>query len=198
MIKLYHANRSRSVRIVWLLEELGLPYRLETVDFVPPSVPFVQKTPLGKFPVLDDGEVVMGESGLQYILERHAPGRLAPPPGTPAHGRFLQWVHFAEATLFPPLGDIVRHSFFKPEAERSPAVIADARERAAATLRVVDEALAGNEYLLGNEFSGADVMMGYTLQFTEWFGVLTPDFPNAGAYFARLKSRPAFQKAFAA
>ena len=198
MIKLYHANRTRSVRIYWLLEELGLPYKLETVNFAPPSLPFVQKTPFGKFPVIEDGEVAMFESGaiLQYILERHAPGRLAPAPGTPPHARFLQWVHFAEATLFPPLGEIVRQTIFTPEAERIPKVVADASARAGATLKVVEKALEGREYLLGSEFSGADIMMGYTVQFTEWFGILTADFPNLTAYLARLKTRPAFQKAF--
>jgi glutathione S-transferase len=199
MIKLYHAHRTRSVRIYWLLEELGLPYELETVKFAPPSTPFAQQTPLGKFPVLEDGDVVMFESGaiLEYVLERHGAGRLAPPPGAPLRASFLQWVYFAEATLMPPLGEIVRHTLFKPEAERIPAVVADARARAAATLNVLEDALEGKDYLLGSELSGADIMMGYSLQFAEWFGLLADAHPHLNAYLARLKARPAFQKAFA-
>src|ERR1051326_5343320 len=100
MITLYHAPRTRSVRIHWLLEELGLPYRLQVVDFVPPPTPFAQRTPPGKFPAMVDGDVTMFESGaiVEYVLERHGKGRLAPPPGTAARAAFLQWIHFAEAT----------------------------------------------------------------------------------------------------
>ncbi|MGH7897355.1 MAG: glutathione S-transferase family protein, partial [Candidatus Binatia bacterium] len=128
----------------------GLPYELETPPFRPPSVPFTQQTPLGKFPTLVDGDVVLGESGaiLEYLLERHGKGRLAPAPGAPLRPAFLQWVHFAEATLMPPFGEIVRHTLFKPEPERIPAVVSDARARAAATLAVVEKALAGKQYLV--------------------------------------------------
>jgi glutathione S-transferase len=198
MIKLYHSALTRSVRIYWLLEELGLPYDLETVAFTPPFTPFSQRTPFGKVPVIQDGDLTMFESGaiLEYVLERYGEGRLAPAPGTPLRGPFLQWVHFAEATAMPPLGDLVRHTIFKPEAERIPAVVADARIRAAAVLKVLEHALTGKDYLLGSEFSAADIMMGYTLQSARWFGLLTEGYPNISAYMARLETRPAFQRAF--
>jgi glutathione S-transferase len=79
VIKLYHSPRSRSVRIYWLLEELGVPYELVTIDFTPPARPFAQSTPTGKVPTLEDGEVTMFESGaiLEYVLERYGQGRLA-------------------------------------------------------------------------------------------------------------------------
>ena len=202
MIKLYHAQLTRSVRILWLLEELGLPYELATVQFSPPSptTGFSQQTPLGKFPAIEDGDLRMFESGaiLEYILERYGKGRLAPAPGTPARGLFLQWVHFAEATLFPPLGVIAFNTLFKPEAERIPAAVADARSMAATSLRVLERALDGKDYLLGAEFSGADIMMGYTLMTAQFLGVLTDEYPNVRAYFARLQARPGFQKALAA
>ena len=200
MIKLYHAALTRSVRILWLLEELGLRYELATVTFVPPAVPFSQPTPFGKLPVIEDGELTMFESGaiLEYILERYGEGRLAPRPGTPLRGRFLQWVHFAEATAFPPLGEISWHTVFKPERERIPAVVADARAKAAAALRVLEDALAGKQYILGADFSGADVMLGYTLMSAKFFGVLGDESPNTNAYFMRLMARPAFQKAVSA
>jgi len=202
MIKLYHAQLTRSVRILWLLEELGLPYELATVQFAPPSpaTGFSQQTPSGKFPSIEDGDLRMFESGaiLEYILERYGKGRLAPPPGTPARGPFLQWVHFAEATLFPPLGVIAFNTLFKPEAERIQAAVADARSMAATSLRVLERALDGKDYLLGAEFSGADIMMGYTLMTAQFLGVLTDEYPNVRAYFARLQARPAFQKALSA
>ena len=122
MIKLYYAPRTRSVRIVWLLEELGLPYTLERVEFQPPARDFfVQKTPLGKLPTIEDGDVVMGESGaiVEYILERYGNGRLAPPIGSPLRPRFLQWLHFAESTAFPPLGIVVWLTLYRTDAART-------------------------------------------------------------------------------
>src|SRR6185436_19852586 len=129
MIKLYHAPLTRSIRIYWLLEELGLPYELSIVKFTPGKTPFAQATPYGKVPAIEDGDVVMIESGaiLEYILEKSGQGRLAPAPGTAARPAFLQWVYFSEATVLPPVGDIVRHTLFKPEPERIPAVVEDAR-----------------------------------------------------------------------
>ncbi len=199
MIKLYHAPRTRSFRILWLLEELGIPYELEKMTFVPPQTPFAQASPFGKFPAIQDGEVTMFESGaiLEYVLERYGKGRLAPPPGSPLRGPYLQWVHFAEATAFPPIGEIVRHTIFKPEAERIPAVVSDARERAAVTLKVLEEALDGKDYLLGGDLSGADVMMGFTVWVAKLLGVLDDRFPRLQAYLKRLEARPGFRKAAA-
>jgi len=196
-LKLYHAPGTRSLRILWLLEELGLPYELETVAFTLPTTPFTQTSPFGKLPAIEDGDVTMVESGaiLEYILERYGRGRLAPAVGTPQRAAFLQWVHFAEATAMPPFGEIVRHTLFKPEAERIPAVVADARARAAAGLAVLEQALSGRDYLLGSDFSAADVMMGYTLLSARWHGVLSDAYPNLVRYMARLEARPAFQKA---
>src|SRR5262245_58438734 len=108
MIKLYFAPRTRSVRVRWLLEELGIPHDLERVEFIDPTKPFAQRTPLGKFPVIEDGDVTLCESGaiIEYILERYGNGRLAPAIGSPLRGEFLQWMHFAEGTAFQPIGVI--------------------------------------------------------------------------------------------
>ncbi|MBI2963295.1 MAG: glutathione S-transferase family protein [Deltaproteobacteria bacterium] len=197
MIKLYHAPLTRSIRIYWLLEELGVPYQLEVVQFAVGKTPFAQRSPYGKVPAIEDGDLAMFESGaiLEYVLERYGEGRLAPRPGTPQRGEFLQWVHFAEATAMPPLGDIVRHTIFKPEAERIAAVVEDARGRAAATFAVAERSLEGKDYLLGGEFSAADVMMGVTLLIARRFEVLDARTPNLLAYLARLEARPALQRA---
>jgi glutathione S-transferase len=201
MIKLYHASRTRSVRIYWLLEELGIPYELVVVPFappLPPAKPFHQQTPFGKFPAIEDGSLTMFESGaiLEYILERYGNGRLAPAPGTPQRGPFLQWVHFAEGTAFPPLGNLAWH-MFKNDADSMPDAISDYRGWATAALDLLEQTLAGKEYLLGADFSGADIMMGYTLQCAKWFGLLSDDYPNLAAYLERLAARPPFRKAFA-
>jgi glutathione S-transferase len=199
MLKLYHAPRTRSVRIYWLLEELGLPYELQVIEFTPPAgKPFAQQTPSGKVPTLQDGDLEMFESGaiLEYILERYGKGRLAPAPGTPQRGPFLQWVHFAEATAFPPFGNLAWHTIFRKDADSMPNAMADYRNWAVAALEVLERALAGKSYVLGAEFSGADVMMGYTVQVAKWFGMLGDEYPNLNAYLTRLQARPAFQKAF--
>jgi glutathione S-transferase len=201
MIKLYHGAMTRSVRILWLLEELGIPYELKTVPFVPPSTgPYQQQTPSGKLPVIEDDGMTIAESGaiLEYVIDRYGKGRLAPPPGSKERGPFLQWVHFAEATAFPALATIAVNTMFKPEAERIPAAVDDARKAAAANLDVLERALAGKEYILGPELSGADIMLGYTLMATQFLGALDDAHPNCQAYYARLAARPGFQKALAA
>lgn len=197
MIKLYYAPRTRSVRVRWLLEELGLPYDLEVVTFNPPKKAFSQNTPLGKLPVIEDGPVTIGESGaiMEYILERYGNGRLAPAIGSPQRGEFLQWMHFAEGTAYPPLGVIIWHTFYIGDAAGIPGVIESARERALSTLDVVERTLAGRDYLLGGEFSAADIMMAFTLLAARWLGVLDDRYQHLARYLARLESRPAFQKA---
>lgn len=199
MVKLYHAARTRSMRIVWLLEELGLPYELATVGFEPPSKQFSQHTPSGKFPTLEDGEVTMFESGAiaEYLLERYGEGRLAPAVGTPARGAFLQWMHFAEGA-FAPFSNIAWHMLFKHDAEEIPGAMEDYRAWGRAGMEVVERALAGRDYLLGDAFSAADVMMGYTVVCVRWFGLLGAEYPNLNAYMDRLEARPAFRKALAA
>jgi glutathione S-transferase len=197
VITLYFAPRTRSIRVRWLLEELGLPYDLKRVTFKPPVKAFAQSTPLGKLPVIEDGDVTICESGaiVEYILERYGNGRLAPPIGAPLRGEFLQWVHFAEGTAFPPLGVIIWHALYKGDAGTIPTVIASARERAEGALEFVQGALAGKDYLLGGQFSAADIMMGFTLVVARVLGVLDDRYPGLNAYLSRLESRPAFKTA---
>lgn len=200
MIKLYHAQLTRSIRIIWLLEELGIHYELATVAFKPPRHSFEQATPTGKFPALEDDGMVMFESGaiLEYVIEKYGKGRLAPAIGSPDRGPYLQWVHFSEATAFPPIGDIARHTMFLPEAERLPQVAADGRVRAKNALDVLERALQGKEYLIGNQLSGADIMMGYFLMAARMLGCVGAEHPNVAAYWERLATRPGFQKALSA
>ena len=199
MLKLYYAPRTRSARILWLLEELGLPYELERGEFVPPVKKFfAQQTPTGKYPTIEDGDVVMCESGaiVEYILERYGEGRLAPAPGPPDRPAFLQWLHYAESTAFPPVGIVVWLSRYREGAD-SDSLLEDARERAASGLDFLERELGDRTWLLGDEFSAADVMMGFTLVAAMAVGVLTDRHPRLQAYVARLSARPALQKALA-
>jgi glutathione S-transferase len=200
MIKLYYAPRTRAVRILWLLEELGLPYELERGEFLPPAKAFfAQHTPLGKFPTIEDGDVVMCESGaiVEYILERYGDGRLAPPIGSPQRAAFLQWIHFAESTAFPPLGILVWLTRYRSDTEQHTALVDDTRGRAAAGLDFLQHHLGQQQYLLGDDFSAADIMMGFTLVAARALGVLDERYPTLDAYLARLQGRPAFQKVLA-
>jgi glutathione S-transferase len=201
VIKLYHAPLSRSVRVLWLLEELELPYDLQTAPLEPTEPrPFAQKTPTGKVPTLEDGEVTMFESGaiLEYVLERYGDGRLAPPPGSPLRGAFLQWVHFADATAFTGLGNIAWHTRFKEDAASVADALADYRGWVRAALDALERALAGGPYLLGDDFSGADVMVGYTVLVAKALGLVGEEHPAVDAYLARLTRRPALRRALQA
>ncbi len=196
MLTLYYAPRTRAVRILWLLEELGVPYRLETGEFAPPTRTYSQKTPMGKYPVLEDDGVVFCESGaiLEYILERYGEGRLAPPVGSPERGPFLQWIHFAEGTAYPPLGNIIRHTFYRNDSAEHPEIIAEARERAHDALGFLEKGLAGKDYLMGDAFSAADIMVGFTVGVARVLGLLD-EHPDLQRYMTHLDQRPAMQKA---
>jgi glutathione S-transferase len=198
VIKLYFAPRTRAVRVVWLLEELGLPYELERAEFVPPAVDFFsQSTPLGKFPTLVDDDLVMCESGaiIEYILERYGDGRLAPAIGSPDRPLYLQWLHFAESTAFPPLGIVVWLTRYRGEAESQKTLLEDARKRAASGFEFLERNLRNGEFVVGPAFTAADIMLGFTLVAGQALGVLDDRFPKTNAYLARLVERPAFKKA---
>ena len=207
MITIYHVPRTRSARIIWLCEELGLPYEVVPVDFSPEyrkSPEWRRLNPIGKVPALTDldpegNPFTMIESGamVHYILERYGEGRLQPSPGTPESALFLQWSWFAEASLARPLGDMAHHLILKPEPERIPAVVEDGRARVEICLEAVEAALEGRSHLLGNDLTAADIMMGYSLALARRFGVLDERYPNVVAYMGRLEGRPAFQIAFA-
>ncbi len=199
MIKLYHAPRTRSLRILWLLEELGLPYTIERVEFAPkPDKLFAQSTPNGKVPVLEDGGIVMFESGamVEYLLERYGNGRLAPAVGTAERAPFLQWMYFSESTAFAPLASVVWLVRYRTDAANNSELIADAKSRAAMAFAFLETALGERDFLLESGFSAADIMMGFTLFAARAFGVIDDNtYPRLTAYAKRIESRPAYLKA---
>jgi glutathione S-transferase len=200
MLKLYFAPRTRSVRIAWLLEELALPYELAHVTFRPPARTFFnQDTPTGKLPTLVDGDVVLAESGaiVEYVLETYADGALAPAPRTPERPAYLQWLHFAESTAFPPLGILVWLTVYRDDAASHPDLIEDAVSRARQGLVHLEHELGAGPYLLGERFSAADVMMGFTLVAAAQLKVLDASLPVLSAYVERLLARPALARVLA-
>ena len=198
MLRLYHAPRTRSVRVLWLLEELALPVELVTVPFKAPSSEFfVQETPLGKIPTLEDEGTVLCESGaiVEYLLERYGEGRLAPGLSSPLRGRYLQWLHFAEGTAYLPLGVMVWLTRYRDDAEKHVSLLEDLRHRAAGGMAFLEQHLGEGPWLLGDDFSAADVMTGFTLTAARNLGVLDDRYPGLMAYIARLEARPAYQRA---
>ena len=201
MLKIYHVPQTRSVRVLWLCEELQLPYAVERISFSREfrmSHEWKKMNPVGKVPAMQDGDLVQFESGamVQYILDCYGQGKLQPPYGTPAHAHYLQWSWFAEATFARPIGEIVNHRRAFSAAQQSPQVIEEMQARARLCLQAVDEAMAGKEFILGKEFSGADIMLGYSLMLCELFAP-SDETPQANAYWKRLQEREACQKALA-
>ena len=198
MLKLHHAPRSRSLRIVWLFAELDLEYELNQMRFHPADLKsdaHRARHPLGRVPVLEDGDVTLYESGaiVEYVLNRHANRALLPDVDSPEYPQFLQWFHYAEGMVMPPVNTIVVHTILLPEDRRDATVLDQAQRLLNRALVPVDEALAGLEYLIG-DFSAADIMLGHACWVGNNLGAVTEDMPNLKAYVKRLEARPGFQK----
>lgn len=200
-MKIYHAPNSRSVRILWLFEELGLPYELQSFPLGDASMrtpEYRRVHPMGRVPALQDGDVTIYESGaiVQYVLAKYAGGRMQPEVSSPEFPACLQWLHYAEGMLMPQVNVIVVETMFLPPDKRNPENLSRARKLLTRMLEPVDAALAGREYLAG-EFSGADIMTGHACVVSSKLGADLSDKPNVAAYVERLLARPALRKAFA-
>jgi glutathione S-transferase len=197
MIIVHHLNNSRSQRVLWLLEELGLPYELKAynrdavTNLAPPELKAVH--PLGKSPVItDDGRTII-ESGAitDYIIRRHGGGRLAPAPGSAAHEDYLQWLHFAEGSAMTPfLLALYTARLGEAAAPLAPRI----QEQIGAHVAYFSQSLGSNDWLVENRLSGADIMMSFIAEIAAAQG-LGAHFPNVAAYAARLQARPAWQAA---
>src|SRR5215831_18918692 len=185
MLKLYHSPQSRSTRPLWLLEEIGAPYELVKID------------PHGVVPALLDGDLVLFESAAicAYLADKFPAAHLAPAVGTPERGRYYQWLFYAMATLEPPVLQVFLHSVRLPEAERSARTAEQGRKTFAEVAAVISNALASKPFLLGEQFSAADVMIGSTLAWAQFMNLLEGH-ATLGEYVQRLSARPAFQRAW--
>ena len=198
MLKLHFAPLTRSIRIRWLLEELCLEYELVRSEFNRDgNKGFAQDTPSGKYPYLEDGNVALSESGAitQYLLEKYGDGRLEPVIGSEDRAAYLQWLHFAEGTAANPINMIVWMTVYRQDADQHTAIIDAVRDSANTVFDKVETALADSPFLVGNQLTAADVMMGFTLASAKWLKVLTSRHPNTMDYLDRLFARPALQKA---
>jgi glutathione S-transferase len=199
MIKVFHAPRSRSLRVLWMAEELGLDYEVEAGSLFAPSEAFLAANPTRTLPAMIDGDTVITESIaiLQYLAAKHGSTPLAPAPGSAAHPAYLQFLSYGEATLAANLTPLVRTRFMAPDDQKENWTVKNCGEVFLARLSLVDAQLAKGPYVTGDDFTAADISVGYALGFGEFLG-LTEKYPPAVAeYWERLKARPAFQRAAA-
>lgn len=199
MLKLHHAPNSRAGRIIWLLEELKLPYNLNSMKFHPSDLKSDEhrsRHPLGRIPVLEDDDITIYESGaiVEYILTRHAPGKLKPEVNDDNYPQYLQWFHYCEGMVMPPMNTIVVHTIILPEERRDQTVLGQAQRLLSKALVPVNTNLEEKEYLIG-DFSGADIMLGHALYMSKRLNCVTDDLSNINEYISRIEARPSFQKA---
>lgn len=199
MLKLHFAPNSRAGRIAWLLEELNLPYELNRMDFHPKALKSDEhraRHPLGRVPVLEDGDIQIYESGaiVEYVLERHKNGGLKPAIDDDHYPLYLQWFHYCEGMVMPPVNTVVVHTILLPEERRDATVLGQAKRLLSNALKPVEETLEGKEYLIG-DFSAADIMLGHACFMSNRIGSVSDDMTNLKRYVDNITKRPAFQKA---
>ena len=199
MIKLYHLPRTRSVRIIWLLEELGLDYEVEVLTGDAKRAPaFLKISPFGKVPAIEDGDLVLTESVaiVQYILSEYGKGRLHPPVDSKDYAKFLQWLNFGEATLMQPIAEVIVNKLFRPEEHQHQFSIDNGTKNFSDMARVIDGVLANSDYLVGDAFTAADIVTGYSLNVADMLGLISAidGIAHLRDYIDRLRSREAFKK----
>ena len=199
-MKLYHYSKSRSTRVLWMLEELGLEYEAEMLPFDPRAFRLADHLEIdryGEMPMLIDEGHSMSESiaVIHYLLDRYGDGRLGPDRSADAYGPFLEWIQFGEAKLMDPLSQLLQNIALLPEADRDRGAAERARKVFNHFARTVEAALTGKRYLLGEEFSAADIVVGYALFVAKDFGVFPQGLGNLSEYYELLSSRPAFKLA---
>lgn len=196
MIIVHHLNNSRSHRILWLLEELGLEYKIEFYQREPTfraPVQLKEVHPLGKAPVVEVDGQQMAESGavIEYLVQQYAPGKLAPAADSPLYPKYLELLHYAEGSLSPPLISALYARLLQIDNEAYTALL---QEQIGNQLSYVSRLLDGQEYFIGNQFSAADLHITFNLQGAKAAGALAA-FANLTEFVARMESRPAYLKA---
>jgi len=197
MIIVHHLNNSRSQRILWLLEELSIPYELKRyqrdpkTNLAPPELKAVNA--LGKSPVIEDGATKLIESGaiIDYLIRRHGDGRLQPEPSSADYDQYVQWLHFAEGSaMLPLLLNLYVGRLGDAGAPLQPRI----QSEIANYLGYLDTALSQGDYLLGSEFSAADIQMSFIGEIARAQGKIG-SYPNVAAWVERFQKRTAYQAA---
>ncbi|MFC5459408.1 glutathione S-transferase [Massilia niabensis] len=212
MITVHHLNNSRSQRILWLLEELGVAYEIKKYQrdpktmLAPPELKAVH--PLGKSPVITDGDTTVAESGaiVDYLVERYGNGRLAPPAGTPEKLKYTHFLHFAEGSAMPPLlmklvFDRIENGpmpfFAKPIARSIARKVKSSfiNPNIQNQLDYLESELANREWFAGSDFSAADIQMSFPLEAAASRAGLKAQYPRLTSFLQRIHARPAYARA---
>ncbi|MDB2510554.1 glutathione S-transferase family protein [Gammaproteobacteria bacterium] len=199
MLKVHFVAGTRAGRVVWLLEELGLEYEVNIMPFTKEGLKSPEhrsRHALGRVPVLEDGEISIFESGaiIDYVLERHKNGGLKPSSDSSEFPFYLQWYHYCEGMVMPPMNQIVVQSILLPPDRRDETVLNQAKSLLTKSLAPVNENLSDKDYLIG-DFSAADLMLGHSCFMANRLGCVSEEMQNIKDYVARINARPAFQKA---
>lgn len=202
MLKVYHSKQSRSMRVLWLCEELGLPYTVSNLAMFTPEMKtreYLAIHPLGKVPAIDDDGFVLWETAaiFEYLVARYSDGALLPSRETRAGALAAQWIGYGENPLTIIMGEVAAHGGPMPDDLKIPALVDRGREIAPALVGVVERALGDQPYILGDEFSAPDIMLGFGLNIARHLGFVTEATPRVDAYCDRLTARSAFQRAAA-
>ena len=212
MLTVHHLNNSRSQRVLWLLEELGVAYEIQRYQRDPKTMlapsSLKKAHPLGKSPVVTDGELTVAESGaiIEYVLERYGQGRLAPPAASPARQRYVYWLHYAEGSLMPLL--VMKLIFARLKSARVPFFVKPVMKMIVKNvsggyldpqlrqhLNFLEGELTRSAWFAGEEFSAADIQMSFPVEAAAARGGLGVDHPRLHAWLERIKARPAYQRA---
>jgi glutathione S-transferase len=193
MMKLYGFGPTRSLRALWALQELGLPFAFVPVNLAKGehrTPEFLRLNPAGKLPVLIDGDLVLTESAaiVMYLAEKHPAGKLMPADLT-MRAQAYRWVLFAVTELEQPLWRMAKHTFLYPEDKRLPDEIALAKQDFAAMAAVLEQHMNGRSFVVGETMTVADCATAYVMDWADEVGELDP-FPNLKAYLARMYARP--------
>jgi len=196
MLILHHLNDSRSQRILWLLEELGVPYEIKHYQrdaktrLAPGELAAIH--PLGKSPVISDGDLKIAESGaiVDYLIRKYGQGRMMPQAGTRDYEAYNEWLHYAEGSAMLPL---MLHLYVSRLREAGAPLHPRIESEIANHLGYVDGALKGREFFVGNSLTGADVQMIFVGEMADVFNKLGP-FQNLAAWLTRMHARPAFRR----
>ncbi len=212
MIVVHHLNKSRSQRVLWLLEELGVPYEVKRWErdketmLAPAGLRAIH--PLGKSPVIVDDGLTLAESGaiVEYVTGKYGNGRLAPPAGTPEHLRYVYWLHYAEGSAMPPL--LLQLVFNRVETAPMPFFVRPIAKQIARRAKSVfigpqinlhldylEQELGKTPWFAGNDFTAADVQMSFPLEAATARAALGPSRPKLTAFLERIHARPAYKRA---
>jgi glutathione S-transferase len=212
MIIVHHLNNSRSQRVLWLLEELGVPYEVRRYQRDPKTMlaPAQLRAvhPLGKSPVISDGQITLAESGaiVEYLLEKYGHGRLVPASGTPERLRYTYWLHFAEGSAMPPLllkliFERIKRTpvpfFVRPIARgiADRALTSFVEPNLVRIFDYLESELGGRDWFAGSAFTAADIQMSYPVEAARARAGLDDSRPRMIAWLERIHARPAYRRA---